>query len=287
MVGLAVAQVLLVGAGLVAVATHEDEEPAAGPTTTTTEQAAPVETTAAPETAVEAPVEETSTTAAPETTAPTTTAPPAAPTTTTAPSAPQDQGPPAVAAGTYTYDQTGSVSALGLSQPVPPTMTLVYSPAEGADQRAVTDSGSIGAGEEIRRRAADGVYLVRLTIQGPDGPVFIEPDPPALYAPWPLEPGREWSWSARLSDGSATVSQRSKTVRTESVTVGGTAVPTVVISSTIDIAGSGFNVSQTMHSWVSTAHALPVKTQSTISGTYNGIPLKGSTSSTLRSLTPA
>lgn len=265
-------------AGVLAAFAHEEPDaPLAASTTTTTsspdEASSSSTTVAAP-----ASTPSTATTAAPATTGPTSTS--------TTPEAVPAPGPPPVVPGVYTYDQSGEVRALGMNRELPPETATRYHPPEGTDQRSNVEDGELGSGEEIRRRGPDGVYLVRITLTGPEGDITLEPDPPALFAPWPLEPGHEWSWSDTLSDGSATVSQRSKTVSVERLTIGGVAVDTVVIDTTIDITGDGLDVRQQLRSWISPRHGLAVKTDSTISGTYNGIPIEGETATLLRSLTP-
>ena len=190
----------------------------------------------------------------------------------------------AAAPGTYTYKVTGT-RTVGAPTPqkVDSTSTLKVDPLQGTDQHS-SEQGDDGGGETVLRYQADGVYLVNLKLTGPITKEF-KLAPPGLAFPQPATVGKAWGWSAVSTDGKTTVNSNFKILRTETIQIGGEAVPTVVVETAVTTDGDVKSTSNgTM--WVSEAYRLIVREDGKISGTYGGFAFSGDTSSVMQSTKP-
>lgn len=232
----------------------------------------------------------TSTTAATTTTPPpppaTTPVPPAGAPTTVATGPSGVAGGPAALAGRYTYDTTGAFTSPLGTGPRNGETVLTVDPPAGGQQRGVR----VGPGrtvEQVLRNDGDGAYLVSLTITDSGFAQHVRPAAPVLAVPSPAPVGRQWSWQSPTVDGRTTVSSSFRVARTESLAVGGEAVPTSVIEATIATTGDVVSTGRQTF-WYSERHRLVVQLQEVTDGRVAGaIAFRSETTERLRSLVPA
>ena len=189
----------------------------------------------------------------------------------------------AAAPGTYTYKVTGTMT-VGTPQKVDTTSTLKVDPLQGTDQHSA-QTGQQGGQETVLRYQADGVYLVNLKLTGPVNKEF-KLEPPGLAFAQPATIGKAWGWSAKSTDGATTVKSDFKVLRTETITIGGEQVPTVVMETKVVTDGDVKSTS-TGTMWVSEAYRLIVQEHNKINGTYGAFAFSGDTSSVMQSTKPA
>lgn len=252
------------------------------PTTTTTSSPTASSTTAAPATAATTITSRATTTTARVTS---TTAPATAPT--TRPSGVTGgEASLATAAGRYTYDTTGTFTSPLGAAPRNGATVLTVDPSASGQQRGVR----VGPGrtvEQVLQKQGDGVYLVSLSITDSGFSQQVRPAAPVLAIPAPAPVGREWSWQSPTVDGRTTVSSSFRVARTETVTVGGEAVPTWVVEATITTTGDVVSTGRQTF-WFSERHRLIVQLQEVTDGRVAGaIAFRSETTERLRSLTPA
>jgi hypothetical protein len=192
----------------------------------------------------------------------------------------------ATAAGTYTYDDDGTVTlAGGAPQPVDGTSTLAVDEAAGGAQRSVLQGDQGRTEQELLLRAA-GSYVARLQITNAAFDKTFAPDPAALLVPDPADVGRTWSWTATSTDGKSTVRQSSRVTRTETLTIGGQRVETRVVETQVVVSGdASYRATQT--TWYAPSVHLPVKSRQKGSGTASGFAFEVDVTSVLRSTRPA
>jgi hypothetical protein len=133
------------------------------------------------------------------------------------------------------------------------------------------------------RYTPESASLVHLTI-AQAGKEFA-PAEPLLFVPFPGDRTDPWSWSVTSTDGKTTLNTTAQITGTETVMVGGQAVPTFIIESTIQITG---DLTGTVHltAWVSNDYRLAVK-QHTVTNVTLPLLLHSDVISVLASLTPA
>ncbi|MGH9154748.1 MAG: hypothetical protein ACRD1K_02585 [Acidimicrobiales bacterium] len=191
----------------------------------------------------------------------------------------------ATAAGRYTYETTGTfTSPLGRSARNGDSVLAVDPPA-GDQQRSVR----VGPGrtvEQVLQLLGGGTYLVSLKITDGGFAQEVRPASPVLAVPSPAPVGREWSWQAPTADGRSTVSSSFRVARTESIPVGGEAVPTSVVEATILTTGEVASTGRQTF-WYSERHRLIVQMQETTDGRVAGISFGSQSTDRLRSLRPA
>jgi hypothetical protein len=189
----------------------------------------------------------------------------------------------AAAPGSYTYKVTGTMT-VGTPQKVDATSTLKVEPLQGTDQKS-TQSGQQGGSETVLRYQPDGAYLVNLKLTGPVNKEF-KLEPPGLAFAQPATIGKAWGWSAKSTDGATTVKSDFKILRTETIQIGGEAVPTVVVETNVVTDGDVKSTSKgTM--WVSEAYRLIVQEHNKINGTYGAFAFSGDTTSVMQSTKPS
>ena len=188
------------------------------------------------------------------------------------------------AAGTYTYDVSGTVSA-GTPRQVDGEATLrVDRPAAGRQSSVL--EGQQGRTEQDVVTKGDGRYLARLSITNPAFTKEFVPSSPVLLVPDPPSVGRSWSWRTTSTDGKTTAALTARIVRTETLAVGGQRTPTYVIESTLQLSGDISYTGRTT-TWYDPAHRLPVKDRTRGNGTVSGFAFTTDLTSVLRSTTPA
>lgn len=215
-----------------------------------------------------------------------TTAPSKAPLATTAPGKPAASK--ATAPGTYALDSEGTVTlgSPGTPQDVSGESTLTIGPLKDGVQHSTLHSEESGDTEQDIVVRDTGSYAASLKLSSPAFTKEFLPDPPFLLMPDPAKVGSAWSWSATSTDGKTTAKATNKLVRTESLTIGGTKVDTVVLQTRLVLSGDvDFTADVTL--WWAPSHRLPVKTRTVGQGSYNGFPFKTDITATMRSLKPA
>jgi hypothetical protein len=190
------------------------------------------------------------------------------------------------AAGTYTYDSSGSQTLSGGSRAVDATSTLTVSPASGGRQSSTLHDAQGDTRQDVVLRPG-GTWLGALSLTSPTLSKDFRFDPPVLLLPDPGTPGARWSWQGTSTDGSTTVSAANQLVRRETLTVGGERVATVVLQTHLVITGKDLRYTADQTSWVAPAYRLPVRTHSKGSGTYGAFPFSFDITDALRSVHPA
>ena len=141
------------------------------------------------------------------------------------------------AAGTYEYATEGTVTssgAMGGTRAFPTTTKLTVEPPQDVRQRTVRDMrDSSGDGEittTILQYRADGVYLESLKLQTRVGGITVtyefRPDPAQLLAPTGTAVGYHTEFAMTSTDGGLKTTTTVDALGEETVTIGGTAVPT-------------------------------------------------------------
>jgi hypothetical protein len=188
------------------------------------------------------------------------------------------------APGTYTYDTSGTVTA-GTPRDAKGTATLTVRPAAGGAQHSVLASDQSRTEQDLVSRTT-GAYLARLHIANPAFDKEFRPSSAVLLVPTPAAPGRSWSWTATSTDGKTTVTVTARITRRETLTIGGAATPTSLVTSTLKLTGDVTYTAQ-MQSWYDAAHRLSVKDHTKGSGTFGGFAFSTDITSVLRSTRPA
>ena len=190
------------------------------------------------------------------------------------------------APGTYTYDSSGSQTISGSKRPVDGTATLTVSEVIDGSQTSTlhNSQGDTEQGIDVR---GNGSFLASLAIKSPAVNKEFEFSPPALLFPDPARVGATWSWSGKSTDGTTTVSATNKVLRTETLTIGGKKVATVVLQTHLVVTGQSVSYTADATNWVAPAYRLPVKTHTTGKGTYGAFPFSFDVTDVVRSVTPA
>jgi len=189
------------------------------------------------------------------------------------------------APGDYTYDAKGTYSLGGAPQQVEGTSTLTVSPLQGNRQTSTLHAEQGGDTVQDLVIESGGVKLARLSIGTPVNKEFRNA-PPVLLFPTPATVGRSWSWRSTSTDGSSTLTTTNKVVRTETLTIGGQRVATVVLQSRLVITGD-VTYTADVTTWVATAYRLPVKDHTKGSGRFGQIQFSTDITSVMRSVRPA
>ena len=186
------------------------------------------------------------------------------------------------APGVYTYDTSGQVKYGATPQDASGTSTLTIGTLQNGHQHSTLHADQGDTDEDLVLRAT-GTYLADLNISAFQKE--FRPSPPVLLFPTPARVGSTWSWSATSTDGKSHVSASNKVDRTETLTIGGQKVATVVLQTHLVITG---DVSYTadVTTWVSTAYRLPVKDHTLAHGTLV-VPFTADITDVMRSVRPA
>ena len=173
--------------------------------------------------------------------------------------------------GTYTFDQSGGVTATGFSSSEPPQGTLVVDPAQSDGVQAwhrYVDPKNQPADTNTQFRS-NGPFILSATEASPQGNTSCTFNPALAAPPWPPVAGA--TASAVGNCGSFTVSVQERITGTQNVTLkDGETFAVWVIDSTLNISGQ-VTGSGTQVDWYSPAIRLPVHEQVDINGNYNGL----------------
>ena len=203
-----------------------------------------------------------------------------------------DEDTPAVPipSGTHSYDTNGSTTVSGNKRPMPDTTTLTAKAPRNGDQVQVRDlRDSDGNGTVVESHLTyreEGVYLtyVKITATFPGGFTDVrelQPAKPALIAPTGVGPGSNASFTMQGSGTRADVTIAAK--RWEKVSVGGTAVNTLVVNTRIVFSGA-YEGQQVSTSWFWDKHVLAVKEHVTTDVKNGPIEAHGEYEATLTKL---
>lgn len=192
----------------------------------------------------------------------------------------------ATAPGTYTYDSSGSQTFSGAERDVDASSTLTVGAARDGRQTTTLHNSQGDTTQQLVARSS-GTYLSSLAITSPSLSKEFRFDPVALLLPDPARVGATWSWRSTSTDGTTTVSASNEVLRTETVTVGGERVPTVVLRTHLVITGKDLTYTADATNWVSPAHRLPVKTHTSGSGSYGAFTFSFDVTDVVRSVRPS
>jgi hypothetical protein len=188
----------------------------------------------------------------------------APPSTSSAPRSTAAKGTPE---GTYTYDSNGTSTINGAKQNVDGTSTLEVTEVIDGSQSSTLHNNQGDTTQSLVVKD-NGTYLESLAVKGNGINTEFQFAPPALLLGDPARVGATWSWGGTSTDGKTTVSASNKVLRTETLTIGGEKVPTVVLQTHLVITGKDFSYKADTTNWVAPALRLPVKTHTVGSGTY-------------------
>jgi hypothetical protein len=197
-------------------------------------------------------------------------------------------GPAPIAAGTYTFKQTGSQKIAGFSSAVDPTTTMVVDPAKSdGEQTSHEAAGKQQATDQTLLFDRKGMFLVseveHLAIPGHNETITCTFHPGVPYPPWPLKVGdRE---QAGTSCGDVKVTASGQVTGRRTTKIGGKSLVVYVVKVTLTTSGQ-INSTSTDTEWFSPALRLTVRDIGTISGKYGPFSFTGSFTRTLTSTTP-
>ena len=187
--------------------------------------------------------------------------------------------------GTYTYDSSGTQTVSGAQQDVHASSTLTMGAVTDGRQTSTLHNSQGDTTQQVEVRSA-GSYLAALTVSSPTLKTAFHFDPAVLLLPDPARVGATWSWNGTSDDGRTTVATSHKVLRTETLTIGGERVATVVLQSHLVITGETVHYTADATNWVAPAYRLPVKTRTTGSGSYGAFPFSFDVTDVLRSVHP-
>ena len=193
----------------------------------------------------------------------------------------------ATRAGDYAYDSSGTVTfgEPGTRRDVDGTPTLTVT-AERAGAQRFTLSNEQGETTQDLLVRDQGTYLTVLTLTTPAFTKQFRADPAALLVPDPAAVGRTYSTAGTSTDGRTRLTSASRVERRQTLTVGGRAVPCVVIVNHLELTGDvTYTADLTM--WWSPTHRLSAKDHTVGKGSYSGIPFSTDITSVLRSVEPS
>lgn len=195
------------------------------------------------------------------------------------------------APGVYHYDnQATGPNTFG---PPPPTSPLTVDPAQGTRQHSTSDTRSGGKGavsETTLDFKPEGVYLVEVKVTNYTGTGFNQTldfvgNPPPLAAPTGARPGQSVDFDLSSNPPGTNIHIHIDFVRTETITIGGQPVNTMVIHQVGTLSGN-ITGTQTMDAWASQQYDLFVKSHSTADVMASGVHVQSDVTSTLQKLTP-
>ena len=195
------------------------------------------------------------------------------------------------APGTYKYDTSGSSSFGTQSSSPPPVTPLIVDPPAGSRQHSTRDERDSAGNGTVTETTLDyqpqGVYLVEVKVStkttlGAQNFDFVA-NPPALAAPTGAKPGQSVEFD--LSGSGTNVHVKVDFVRTETLTIGGQNVDTMVVHQVSTLSGT-LTGTQTSDAWVSPQYDLFVKDHTVADITAYGVKAHSDISSQLQKLTP-
>ncbi|MDP9181369.1 MAG: hypothetical protein M3P04_01170 [Actinomycetota bacterium] len=191
----------------------------------------------------------------------------------------------ATAPGTYTYDASGTQTISGSRKQVSGSSTLQISAVSNGQQTSTLHNAQGDTEQQILVRDA-GSYLSSLKITSLMGVKEFAFSPAALLLPDPARVGATWSWGGTSTDGKTTARATNKVVRTETLTIGGQRVATVVLQTHLVLSGD-YTYTADVTTWVAPAYRLPVKDHTVANGRYGAFPFSFDVTDVMRSVHPA
>ncbi len=185
--------------------------------------------------------------------------------------------------GNYTYDN--QANGPNTFAP-PPTSPLVIDPPQGTRQHSTVSSGSSGKMETTLDYLADGVHVVEIKLTAGSLVFDFVGNPPPLAAPTGGKPGQSVDFDLVDSAHGTTIHVHIDFVRTESISIGGQSVDTMVIHQVGTLSGQ-ITGTQTQDAWVSQQDDLIVKTHQVADVKYQVYNSHSDVTSTLEKLTPS
>ena len=137
------------------------------------------------------------------------------------------------APGSYALRISGTSSVGGKAPAVPPSGSLVVE-SRGGDQQHRT-VGVPGGLVLVQRANAGGTDLVSFSLTASSRTLSFAPPSPVAFIR--TAPG-SWTWSARSSDGTVSISQTASTSAAGPVNVGGAQVPAVTVQRVFTVSGA-------------------------------------------------
>jgi hypothetical protein len=192
-------------------------------------------------------------------------------------------------AGTYQFHTTGHATLNGGQQNIDTQSPSTVEDLNDTDQRT-SASGAQGEQNQVLRYSADKVELVSFELKGAVNKTF---NGPVLLSPVPLSVGQTWDWSMQSTDTDPTkkktLTQTSRVDRAETVVVNGQSVDVLVIETDVSFSSPATDLNGRGHltNWVSPVYRMPVKTHSTLAGTYAAFTFDADTTSDLLDLRPS
>jgi len=202
-----------------------------------------------------------------------------APPATTAPGKPSAAK--ATAPGTYTYDASGTVNGRSTSG----TSNLVISALANGMQTSSMHNDQGDTVQSILVRDA-GSYLSSLKITSLMGNKEFDFSPAALLFPDPAKVGASWSWGSTSTDGKTTAKATNKILRTETLTIGGEKLATVVLQTHLVLSGD-YVYSADVTTWVAPTLRLPVKDHTVGKGSVGAFAFSFDVTDVMRSVHPS
>lgn len=147
-------------------------------------------------------------------------------------------------------------------------------------------SGQNGSQDLTLAAHAAGLYVNDINISQPGFAEDFRPVGAALYFPASYHVGSRWSWQAKSTDGKYTLNVTSAITGTSTQTIGGHALRTLVVDSTLHITGAGFDITVDQRDYVSVNYALVVREHAVSHGTAYGMNVSSDITRVLRSTTP-
>lgn len=192
----------------------------------------------------------------------------------------------ATAAGRYTYSSSGTVTVGATPQDASGTQTLTITPLRSGVQHSTLHSDASGDTEQDVVVRDTGSYGASLKLTSPAFTKEFRPATPVLLVPDPAAVGRRWSWSLTSTDGATHATATNELVRTESLTIGGARVATVVLQTHLVLSGDVSYDAQ-LTTWWAPDYRLPVKTHTVGKGRYGTIPFKTDVTAVMKSVRPS
>jgi hypothetical protein len=185
------------------------------------------------------------------------------------------------APGTYTYDNQPT----GTNTFAPPaTSPLTVDPPAGTVQHSTVSAGS-GKTETTLDYRPDGVHIVDVKLTSGNMTFDFVGNPPPLAAPTGAKPGQSVDFDLADNAHSTTIHIHVDFVRTETVTIGGQPVDTLVLHQVGTLSGQ-LTGTQTQDIWASQKYSLFVKTHSVADVKYQVYRIQSDVTSTLEKVTP-
>jgi len=140
-------------------------------------------------------------------------------------------------AGTYPLRVTGAGSVGGASVSVPSSASLVIQQRSATDQGQRTD-GLPGGLVLVQRATPSGLDLLSFSLTASGRTLAFSPPSPLPFVRTDSPVGTSWSWTARSTDGTVTVTQTATVTSIGPVSVAGASIPAVTVTRVLTTTGA-------------------------------------------------